>query len=582
VILLVGSAVARAADYRVRAYILPDRDITDTQSVRLVIQVEGRVRPNVQPFELARLKNLAVVSGPSTQTKFVATPGRTTSTLELSYTLLPNRAGPAQIPGFDVLVDGQVYQTEPIRFEVKPTPKGPSPSDPRGSASGQPELFLRAELGRNEVWVGEAVPLTVTLYTALRVLDYGFFQTPDLERFWVERREVDPQGESYRTRIAGRVYTAVPLEGWVLIPPGPGEFELAPFVAQVRVRTGRGDPFDLCSMGRGQAVVRRSEPLTLKVKPLPGGGRPADFNGAVGNFTMKASMDRAETFVNDAVAIQVTVRGDGSLRSVGPPQLVAPGDLTVFEPQVKSSSLSIDGTRLVSSKTWEWIVIPLVAGDVELPALRFDYFDPKSGRYDSSAGEPLLLTVQRGEGPSGQAIATRKITGQRELAFIKPLSGALKIEHARAHESGLFRLLFLLPFGLAPVLVLVGRKRLRLQRDQGLARGRRARSRARKRLHAIGKRSERGETTSFHEELARTLIAYVADRCNRSAAGLTYDLVDELLSAQGIAAPLRARLRACVETCDYARFVPSASDTARRDELLAEAGQVIEELERAW
>jgi len=105
VILLVGSAVARAADYRVRAYILPDRDITDTQSVRLVIQVEGRVRPNVQPFELAGLKNLAVVSGPSTQTKFVATPGRTTSTLELSYTLLPNRAGPAQIPGFDVLVD---------------------------------------------------------------------------------------------------------------------------------------------------------------------------------------------------------------------------------------------------------------------------------------------------------------------------------------------------------------------------------------------------------------------------------------------------------------------------------------------
>ena len=82
--------------------------------------------------------------------------------------------------------------------------------------------------------------------------------------------------------------------------------------------------------------------------------------------------------------------------------------------------------------------------------------------------------------------------------------------------------------------------------------------------------------------LARALIAYVADRCNRSAAGLTYDLVDDLLSAHGIEAPLRARLRSCVETCDYARFVPSASDTARRDELLAEAGQVIEELERAW
>ena len=214
--------------------------------------------------------------------------------------------------------------------------------------------------------------------------------------------------------------------------------------------------------------------------------------------------------------------------------------------------------------------------------MRFEYFNPTSGRYESSVADPLLLAVERGDGPSGQPLVTRRITGQRELAFIKLLQGTLKVEHSPAHESGFYRALFLLPVGLAPVLIVVGRKRARLQRDQGLSRGRKARGRARKRLTAIRKKSESGERQSFHEELARALIEYVADRCNRSAAGLTYDLVDDLLSSHGIEAPLRARLRSCVETCDFARFVPSASDTARRDELLVEAVKVIEELERAW
>jgi hypothetical protein len=82
--------------------------------------------------------------------------------------------------------------------------------------------------------------------------------------------------------------------------------------------------------------------------------------------------------------------------------------------------------------------------------------------------------------------------------------------------------------------------------------------------------------------VARALVGYVADRFNRSAAGLTYDVADELLAARGLEPELRRRFRNCLETCDFARFVPASSANERRTEVLGEAGELIDRLEKAW
>ena len=73
----------------------------------------------------------------------------------------------------------------------------------------------------------------------------------------------------------------------------------------------------------------------------------------------------------------------------------------------------------------------------------------------------------------------------------------------------------------------------------------------------------------------------MADRFDRAAAGLTYELADELLNARGVDADLRRRFRGCLESCDFARFVPSSSESSRRRELLEQASAIVEQLERA-
>jgi hypothetical protein len=140
----------------------------------------------------------------------------------------------------------------------------------------------------------------------------------------------------------------------------------------------------------------------------------------------------------------------------------------------------------------------------------------------------------------------------------------------------------LAPVVWAPFLIWLGRRRELLQRDLGLARGRRARRRARKALSGIRREMKHSAGTEFHEAVARALVAYVGDRFNRAPSGLTYELADELLAARGVDEGVRRRFRSCLETCDFARFVPGSARAERRVEVLDDALELIDALERAW
>ena len=79
-----------------------------------------------------------------------------------------------------------------------------------------------------------------------------------------------------------------------------------------------------------------------------------------------------------------------------------------------------------------------------------------------------------------------------------------------------------------------------------------------KRLRAAEKMDETS-SAEFHEEVARALVEYIADGFDRSAAGLTYEMADELLASRGLDPELRRRFRSCLESCDFARFVPASA-----------------------
>jgi hypothetical protein len=582
---LAALSAAAADPYSVRAYVEPAGTITETTEVRLVIEVLGASTPSVTPPRIGDLKNLTLAGGPQTSSRFSWTNGRASSSYQLVYSLLPEQPGPAAVPALEVGVDSRVYRTAPIEFRVERASDAPQVRAPGRAAAGtegdEAALVLRAELGASEVWVGEPVALDVILFSTARVSGFGWRKRPDFANFWVEPVESDVDSETYRTRIGNRVYIAYPVERQLLIAPGPGDYELEPYIAQIQVRSGRDDPFDWFQLGRSESVLRKTAPQKLKVRALPEAGRPANFGGAVGSYSLRVQLDRDTTRTNDAVALTATVQGEGVLRSVEPPALELPADFKVFEPRLKESVVRAERGRVVSRRTWEWILIPLAPGEARLPGLSFPYFDPAQAAYRSATSEPLLLVVERGEAADDPGTARADVRLQRrDLAFIKFRRGELAENHPRAHRTGLFAALLVLPAALGSLYVLIERRRFRLQRDVGLARSRKARARARRRILASRKHLEDNRSPRFHEEVGRALVEYVADRFNRSPAGLTYDLADALLASHGADLELRRRFRACLEACDFARFVPAAAETSRRNELIGEASELVDRLER--
>ena len=79
----------------------------------------------------------------------------------------------------------------------------------------------------------------------------------------------------------------------------------------------------------------------------------------------------------------------------------------------------------------------------------------------------------------------------------------------------------------------------------------------------------------------RPALVVQHDRFNRSAAGMTYELADDLLASRNVEEELRRRYRSCLEQCDFARFVPASSQAERRIEVLDEAAAIVDRLEKA-
>jgi len=575
--------------YKVQAFVQPAGPLTDTDPFQLVIRIEGAELPDLSVPRLPPMTGLRVVSGPSTSQQFRWVNGRASASSTVSFTLLAEKTGAAEIPSMPFRIGSTTYRTDPIPLQIvqgqtRPrSPPGAQTGPGRSRGGNEADVFLEARLGSEEVWVGQSVPFAVILRSAAEITNFQWRQIPSFSGFWTEDTQVDPNAERTRETVDGRSYVAYPLERKILMPTSAGEITIDPYSAAFQVRKRTGDVLeDFFSFGRVQDVIRKTEPVRLRVKPLPESGRPPNFGGAVGSFRISVAVDRKEAQADEAVALKLTVQGEGFLKSVSPPHLDFPPDLKVFEPKATESS-STTGGKVVSRKTWEWVLVPLVPGDVRIPPPGFSFFDPIQAAYREVRADPIQIVVRRAERGTEEApVARGEVRLKRqEIAFIKPLRGRLADERTPAHRRPWFLAALVSPLVWIPAVIVLGRRRVRLKEDRSFARAGRAATRARKRLRSAGKRLASLDGGSFHEELSRALVEYVADRFDRSAAGLTYDVADSLLESRGVSPESRARFRACLERCDFARFVPDAGSASRKAQALGEAREIVDLVETA-
>ncbi|MDR0385438.1 MAG: BatD family protein [Prevotellaceae bacterium] len=555
----------------------------------------------IAPSSFPDFKILAGPVESSSQTVIMSGGSNTsTQTRKFTYSLRATKEGVFDIPVAEAkFEDGESVKSKKMSVEVIKEDAGRAASNnaqqpPRDPADISPDdLFIRMEFNRQSAYKGEPLILSIKLYWHnVSVANLTKFTPPTLAGFDYQELQI-PANESnqHQRKYNNRVYNAVTLARLILYPLRAGEITIAPWETGVSIRLPQqrmqNDISDLFFGQQRRTAVKqlKSKPATLNIKDFPAGAPPS-FNGATGNFTLTAKADKEKVMANQAVTYSVTVSGTGNFKQVAPPLLLFPDKFDKYDPKT-AENVKVTETGGTGTKKFDYVLIPRSAGEYDLPAAEFSYFDTRKGDYVTLKSNPIHLDVEKD--PSGTNIqpvtSMPMVTGKKvehlgsDIVFIKtaPLT-ALKPGGYVFFASRGFWMLFASMILIFAIICTVMRKAAKDRQNVALMRNRKANKVAITRLKQSAKLLKANDRVGFYEEVARAVWGYISDRLNMQGSEFSRDRVQEKLAAQNVPQENIDLLIAVMENCEYARYAPGGSHE-NMENMYNEAIKTISKLE---
>jgi hypothetical protein len=456
----------------------------------------------------------------STQMHF-SIPGGRRRIITRELILQPMSQGRFTIPAVEVDVGGTTYRTRPVALRVTAGAMS-SPTMPRD------EAWLRVRMNPDTVYVGQQTTLTAEAgfseEVRLRLTRPPIFEMPAPTGFWVQ--EIPGGVRTDLRNVDGRVME-VQVKKVAYFPLTAGRYALKPARAIVDVRQG--------FLFAPETREIRSVSPRVTVLPLPEGGKPEHFRGAVGQYTMETTVEPRSVAAGEPVQIRIVVNGTGNIKAIAPPSLPQILGAEVFAP-TEESETEISREVVSGSKTFTYVVIPEVEGVLHIPAINFGFFDPLQRTYRVLTNDPVEINVAPG---------TEGGTQTRNAYTLRPLRTEESPELLRWLTWPAFGALQLLP--VLALLALVGWQR---------------------RKPRVNRRAE--------------FLARVRDT-SKLADSAVYRELDHILReavAQPEASNGEARTRAIrlLARIDAARFAPSPPPAHERAAIVAATERVIKDL----
>jgi hypothetical protein len=578
-----------------------------TESFVLTLEIKGAGLSSADP-KLPSLDHFAVISGPNQSTSFQFINGRASSSKTLSFVLKPQMVGNLSIGSAELTLSGKLYRTDPIAITVTAgagqQPPGGLSQQTQPAPTTQPpalhikanasDLFVEVTADKSQAYQGEQILLTYTLYTRLNVSSYEISKLPGTAGFWAEEFPSPAQPEVRDVTVGGQRYRAATIRRVALFPTRSGDLTVEPLEVscqvQVMDRSRRSnDPFDMLfdspfMRTRTEERFMATEPLILKILPLPESGRPANFSGAVGKFDLEVTLDPQEAKTNEALTMKVSYSGWGNIKMLPSPDFNAPPDFESYDPK-ESVQVGKAGRGISGTKTFEYVLIPRFAGLQKIPPITFSFFNPTTKSYQTLSGGGFEVRVGQGAGVSqmpaslGVSKEDVKLLGQ-DIQYLKT-PGKLRPLATAGGLPGLYNLGMILP-PLIVLLYLIGTRLMGGSVFQARLRSRRAFWRAQndlKKLDKVAAGSSAEKLTVFYGGLHRTLLEYLGEKLNIPAAGLKEEEVLDHLAGRDLPAAQVEEIREIFHTCNWARFAPESGQASQMDQALTKARAVINTLE---
>ena len=595
---------------------LPAQDTEFTASCKNVVQTGERFRlvfslnANGSNFQPPAFENFRVIAGPSasTSSSFQNINGQVSQSVTNSYTyyLQALKEGTFTIKPAKINANGKEYESNPLSIKVvkgSASQAGQQGTQQNNRSSQDREIltdddiFLRAEIDNKNPYQGEQIIVNYKIYTRVAARSPSIEKFPSFPGFWsVDLTERNNQLEQRREIINGEQYVTAVISQVALFPQKSGEMKIEPMIVDVQVqvqtqqrrRTGNSifdrffdDPF----FNNVEYVNKKlvTAPININVKPLPLSSRPANFNGAVGNFNMRYDLDKNETPANEPLTFKITISGKGNLELIDDLNTSFPPDFEVYDPK-KSSNIRKNENGVSGSVSFEYLIIPRIEGEYTIEPVSFSYFDISENKYKTLSTPQYRVNVL--EGKESYSNVSYSGVSQEDVQYIGSDIRHIQVGNVNFHKLGTyffnswkFYSFLLIPLLIAILFVLTWKVQEKKRSNIGLMKYKRATRVARKNLKQAHKFMKEGLENEFYEEISQALWGYLSNKFNIPRSKLSIDTVHQTLSDRKIK---RENIDQFIETLhhtEYARFAPGSKEE-NRENIYREALEIISKIER--
>ena len=361
-----------------------------------------------------------------------------TATSTFSYLIVPLRQGEFTIPSIPVTVGGKTVKTPSLTLRVSggqgvpvlpaiPVPQGqtgrqsvspPPPAQPmprsQGSQSDEKKIaFGDLIIPKKTVYVGEVVPVELRFY-----FDAGYpVRLPDRPSFSGDGFTVMPFSKPIEKQqeVDGRIYNVVIFQTAISAAKA-GTLEISPASIDSQIQLpGRGpsglDDFfggffgNMMSSGDIRQITVPTQSAKLDVKPLPKEGRPEDFSGAVGQFSLQASAAPKQAAAGDPISLNVAVSGRGNFDAMAPPVLLEADGWRTYPPGEKFEASPSDPIGFNGEKRFEYMLVAR-EDQSKTPVAQLSFFDPSLEKYVTIKSAAIEVAAKGTADPTAVAAAT--------------------------------------------------------------------------------------------------------------------------------------------------------------------------------
>ena len=125
------------------------------------------------------------------------------------------------------------------------------------------------------------------------------------------------------------------------------------------------------------------EPFVFRIQAVPEVGKPANFSGAVGRFTVSANLSSTMVQPGDILTLTTSVEGEGDLRPATVPVPRKGDGFKIYPLKEKMREMSVLRT--------EQIFIPQSTNATEIGEIAFSYFNPETHRFEVTKAGPFKI-----------------------------------------------------------------------------------------------------------------------------------------------------------------------------------------------